>query len=1716
MKIKQFLSKFIALTLVITIVFSIFTVSASAVTNDKNASSQNANIQNNLTVQGTNSVGTMLASEIEEKNEETEENNGCNVFSVEVTGNEAAVSFETVVDATLLVAVYNESCDTLITTGTTEVEKGETEKNVTFDTEEMPQYFYLKGYLIDTETNKPLCTAYSSPMYTKEMQEFLAKTTDDFDEDKVLNFDNEKDNNFAVYKENVKLVDDSSDKNKVTKSDDTTKTYVIENIDESISSLKEGDIFSYNYSDGSALVVKVASITIDGTTATVIGADAEINEVFDYMKIDSTAKKSDYTYDGSDVDDGVTVLKTDNDNKRNSRNARAIVDVDNSDSFSMSFGFDYAKEKEVSIGGSLSTTFTTKIKVYVSLFYQYIELTVSQVSKFNVNISVNFPEISIKLGEFSIIPVAGLRICFEPALVVSGKITVNLNFTLTSKAGFSYSSDNGFKNLSTTDDPGIELNVTGELFIGIKITVKVLVAEKLANFGITGKAGILINLKVSTNQISDSVKHECLQCAEGEINAKISVSPYAKFLDSDNLKLEDTFSISFKLCDIYYSKSHLEFGFTTCPHKKYKVTVVVKDSNGNLVKDAYINGAQKTDATGTAIVYLPKGQNEVSVLKDDKVTQKIVEVLSAAKSTVIIIPAKQDSSEENPDYEPVLTGEIVQIAAGGNSSAAVTKDGTLYTWGSNGNGQLGTYSKSDVKYVSIGNDHSALITKNGSLYMWGNNNYGQLGDGTTTSRTSPIKIMDNVVSASVGDRHSAAVTADGSLYTWGYNYYGQLGNKTITNSSVPVKIMSNVKTVSLGNLYSAAITKDGSLYTWGYSENGEIGTGSTAYTNSTPTKIMENVIQVELGVNHSAAITEDGSLYTWGYNFYGQLGNGTTVMESRPVRVARNVQSVSLGSGHTTAVTKDGGLYTWGYNYYGQLGDDNNNNCSTPVKIMSNVASCAAGYNHTLILKKDGTLYACGQNGSRQLGNETTENKNVPMQVLGYGNVPLLTVNGLKYGIQASNRDYNFTSTGEIVQIAAGGNSSAAVTKDGTLYTWGSNGNGQLGTYSKSDVKYVSIGNDHSALITKNGSLYMWGNNNYGQLGDGTTTSRTSPIKIMDNVVSASVGDRHSAAVTADGSLYTWGYNYYGQLGNKTITNSSVPVKIMSNVKTVSLGNLYSAAITKDGSLYTWGYSENGEIGTGSTAYTNSTPTKIMENVIQVELGVNHSAAITEDGSLYTWGYNFYGQLGNGTTVMESRPVRVARNVQSVSLGSGHTTAVSKDGALYTWGCNYYGQLGNGNNSNSSTLVKIMSNVVSCAAGYNHTLILKKDGTVYACGENSSRQLGDETNTNKLSPVKISIYDRIPVLHSIKEPLIPVGASSTQRTAKFTGYSANGIYNFYSVKDKNADKLLTDDNILYVDQVRADANGNINVTYNAKADCVSPYEFVASITQIDICNAEVTAESLTYNGKMQTVEPVVKVNGYTLYNGIDYKLTGAYEAKDVGEYTYTIIGQGDFVGYITKTFTINPADVNTCDASSISAKTYTGTEIQPDVELTMDNDTLKKDVDYTVEYQNNVNAGIGIVVIKGMGNYSGRKVCWFDITKCDVSKINITIPICTYYGDTVIPEMFIENNGIALVKDKDYTVTFKNNTSVGTATAVISGIGNYSGTVEKKFQIREPFGDVDMNGKIDVNDVTIIMAYNVELMNLSSEQLKFADVNEDGYVDVSDATLIQQYIADCI
>ena len=414
-----------------------------------------------------------------------------------------------------------------------------------------------------------------------------------------------------------------------------------------------------------------------------------------------------------------------------------------------------------------------------------------------------------------------------------------------------------------------------------------------------------------------------------------------------------------------------------------------------------------------------------------------------------------------------------------------------------------TSESQKILQVSLGFDHSAAITEDGSLYMWGSNEYGQLGNGTTEDSYVPIKIMDNVVFADIGDNaistgnatfNSAAVTIDGSLYMWGENYCGFLGNGISggdtfnydegIDSNLPIKILDNIASVSIGNLSCGAIAKEGSLYMWGWNWDGQLGDGTDEDSN-VPVKIMENVISVSLGADRNAAITTDGSLYMWGS---GQLGNGTHRDSNVPIKIMDNVASICLDFDSCAAITKDGSLYMWGKNDVGRFGNGRTEYYSlVPLKIMDNVVSVSLRYDVCAAITADGSLYMWGDNNYGLLGNG---------------------MSGGEYDKYDEGIDSNVP-----IKIM-------------------------------DNVVSVSLEFDHVAAITKDGSLYTWGDGVGGQLGNGTDESSNIPVKIMDNVASVCLGEHHSAAITKDGSLYMWGWNWDGQLGNGTTEESNVPIKI--------------------------------------------------------------------------------------------------------------------------------------------------------------------------------------------------------------------------------------------------------------------------------------------------------------------------------------------------------------------------------------------------------------------------------------------------------------------------------------------------------------------------------------------------------------------------------------------
>ena len=216
-----------------------------------------------------------------------------------------------------------------------------------------------------------------------------------------------------------------------------------------------------------------------------------------------------------------------------------------------------------------------------------------------------------------------------------------------------------------------------------------------------------------------------------------------------------------------------------------------------------------------------------------------------------------------------------QVSGASGNMAAIKTDGSLWVWGWNGGpGQIGdntiidrstpvtTFAGgNDWKQVSSGGYHTAAIKTDGSLWTWGRNNQGQLGTNNTTSRSTPVTTFaggTNWKQVDCGRDHTAAIKTDGTLWTLGRNHRGQLGDNTTTNRNIPVTTFAggnNWKQVSAFE-HTTAIKTDGSLWTWGFNGNGPLGINN-AITRSTPVTTFaggNNWKQVNASVFHTSAI----------------------------------------------------------------------------------------------------------------------------------------------------------------------------------------------------------------------------------------------------------------------------------------------------------------------------------------------------------------------------------------------------------------------------------------------------------------------------------------------------------------------------------------------------------------------------------------------------------------------------------------------------------------------------------------------------------------------------------------------------------------------------------------------------------------------------------------------------------------------------------------------
>lgn len=1069
--------------------------------------------ENELTIEGDDSFGSLLAEAVEMEMASQEENLGYHVFSIEMDGKKATVSFETMEDAALVVGIYDESGKKLLASGYTKVTKEDTQAVIDISIDSMPQYFYLRGFLVNADTLRPLCIVYESPNYTREMQEFLSKTTADFDADRVLNLDNDNTNNFAVYEEDTVVLEQGAGSTNITGIDEENNVYIFEHADEEIKSLSVGDVFVYEYDDGTVLIIKVGNIRINGDTVTLKGAQTSLDEVFEFVKIDESAGMEEADVDADFHEEGITYLGKGSETFQEEGVLTPEAEIEVSKEITSTFELAERKiEKEgnngkvsATISGSIDLSVEASLKVQITRSYQYLEIKLDYSAGIKGTVSGE-AEGSIPLPKFGFRLMPGVYIEFAPAIVlrVDGKIEVNGK--LSGSIGYKVSNKKGAENISKAPAFSMKLKADATIFVGISMEPKIkILSDKVAKASLKATVGLEIKGELVKPDTSDSeVRHECKNCIDGDISKKLEISFEVQFLNKEGLKWSGKIDKTKKTDDFYYSLDYDEYGFGTCPHEKYRVQFVVVGIDGKAVKDAevQINGVfQNTDGNGSLNAYLRRGNYKVKVKKSGYDTESMdIRIKGGAKYKVVIFSSIN----------------------GNNGDSEVEKR---------------------IKSVVCNGNAVAVLTESNSLYMWGDNKSGQLGDGTFVDRYIPTKILDNIeavqishVSAPQVDGYTtAALSRDGILYMWGNNSGGHLGNETYTDRCVPVpvKVITNIKSFQSGYT-TVAIDKDDNLYTWGDNWNGQLGNGTNT-RGVVPEKILNNINYIYNG-STMAAIDKVGNLYMWGDNMFGELGDETSSDSNLPQIVIGNIRFVNIGERNTAVITKNNDLYMWGDNYWGQAGTGEftpggpfHSSIIGPTKILENVESVHMDEVTTAAIMKDGSLYTWGCNSCGMLGNGETDGKNA---------IPTKIMENIKS-----------------IQMYSGG--VAAITKDNNLYMWGDNNCGQVGNGMTEDVctptkimenvESIQMHTYRTAVITKDGSLYMWGDNSCGQLGNGTKRNSNIPIKIMDNVLLVNVQDSYSVAVTKDGNLYAWGDNSCGQLGNGTKIDSLVPIKIELN-----------------------------------------------------------------------------------------------------------------------------------------------------------------------------------------------------------------------------------------------------------------------------------------------------------------------------------------------------------------------------------------------------------------------------------------------------------------------------------------------------------------------------------------------------------------------------------------
>jgi alpha-tubulin suppressor-like RCC1 family protein/putative cell wall-binding protein len=321
------------------------------------------------------------------------------------------------------------------------------------------------------------------------------------------------------------------------------------------------------------------------------------------------------------------------------------------------------------------------------------------------------------------------------------------------------------------------------------------------------------------------------------------------------------------------------------------------------------------------------------------------------------------------DPDPSDPATIIVAHSHGDAAYALRADGTVWAWGSNVYGQLGTgdccssprtatqvRGLPDIASVSAGQRQGYAVGKDGTVWAWGNNLEGELGNGTTEHSDVPRKVagIDDVVQLT-SQGSVVALLADGTVWSWGDG---------VTLKPAQVGGLSDITQID----ERLALRSDGTVWAWGGNGNGQLGNG-TFEDSSTAVQVagLTSVTRIVSSTWSNFAQREDGTWWAWGENYYGQLGIGTTTDSPVPVQVDLPSEfDIVPVYGDTYAYSPDGRSMAWGDNRFGELNVGGSYVGNAPVTrpasiSIGGVSSVVPQWgNYAFAVMADGTVSAWG------------------------------------------------------------------------------------------------------------------------------------------------------------------------------------------------------------------------------------------------------------------------------------------------------------------------------------------------------------------------------------------------------------------------------------------------------------------------------------------------------------------------------------------------------------------------------------------------------------------------------------------------------------------------------------------------------------------------------------------------------------------------------------